>query len=265
MIFVNGVLIGGASELQQLVENGEFSAMLARCASSDVLAYSPGRRRGARAQRVEQAAQVVVVEFVHPARSRLPSSPEGKPSRANQPGSAVIPAQIGLQASLVFPIGHSRVSSSASFLNSCDDSGFDGFSVADLHIVEFGATIFCLARYFSQQENPDTACHPLLPEFAMPIALLALTLSAFAIGTTEFVIVGLLPTIAADLGVNLPSAGLLVSLYALGVAVGAPVLTALTGKILRKTLLLSLMVLFTWVICWPGSRPAMKPSLSPAS
>ena len=79
----------------------------------------------------------------------------------------------------------------------------------------------------------------------MPIALLALTLSAFAIGTTEFVIVGLLPTIAADLGVNLPSAGLLVSLYALGVAVGAPVLTALTGKIPRKTLLLSLMVLFT--------------------
>ena len=79
----------------------------------------------------------------------------------------------------------------------------------------------------------------------MPIALLALTLSAFAIGTTEFVIVGLLPTIAADLGVNLPSAGLLVSLYALGVAVGAPVLTALTGKMPRKTLLLSLMVLFT--------------------
>lgn len=79
----------------------------------------------------------------------------------------------------------------------------------------------------------------------MPIALLALTISAFAIGTTEFVIVGLLPTIAADLGVNLPSAGLLVSLYALGVAVGAPVLTALTGKLPRKTLLLSLMVLFT--------------------
>jgi predicted MFS family arabinose efflux permease len=79
----------------------------------------------------------------------------------------------------------------------------------------------------------------------MPIALLALTISAFAIGTTEFVIVGLLPTIAADLGVTLPSAGLLVSLYALGVAVGAPVLTALTGKVPRKLLLLSLMVLFT--------------------
>lgn len=79
----------------------------------------------------------------------------------------------------------------------------------------------------------------------MPIALLALTISAFAIGTTEFVIVGLIPTIAADLHVSVPSAGLLVSLYALGVAVGAPVLTALTGRIPRKLLLLSLMALFT--------------------
>lgn len=79
----------------------------------------------------------------------------------------------------------------------------------------------------------------------MPLALLALTISAFAIGTTEFVIVGLLPTMAADLRVSLPSAGLLVSLYALGVAVGAPVLTALTGRLPRKTLLLALMVLFT--------------------
>lgn len=79
----------------------------------------------------------------------------------------------------------------------------------------------------------------------MPIALLALTLSAFAIGTTEFVIVGLIPTIAADLGVDIPSAGLLVSLYALGVAVGAPLLTALTGKMPRKLLLLGLMLLFT--------------------
>ncbi|MCK9261638.1 MAG: MFS transporter [Azoarcus sp.] len=79
----------------------------------------------------------------------------------------------------------------------------------------------------------------------MPIALFALTISAFAIGTTEFVIVGLIPTIAADLSVSLPSAGLLVSLYALGVAVGAPVLTALTGKVPRKALLLALMALFT--------------------
>jgi DHA1 family inner membrane transport protein len=79
----------------------------------------------------------------------------------------------------------------------------------------------------------------------MPLALWALTLSAFAIGTTEFVIVGLIPTIAASLGVSVPSAGLLVSLYALGVAIGAPVLTALTGSIPRKQLLLGLMVLFT--------------------
>jgi len=90
----------------------------------------------------------------------------------------------------------------------------------------------------------------------IPLALLALTLGAYAIGTTEFVIVGLIPTIAADLGVSLPSAGLLVSLYALGVAVGAPVLTALTGRVPRKTLLVALMMLFTLgnVIAWmaPG-------------
>ena len=79
----------------------------------------------------------------------------------------------------------------------------------------------------------------------MPLALLALTLSAFAIGTTEFVIVGLIPTIATSLGVSVPSAGLLVSLYALGVAIGAPVLTALTGRVPRKQLLLGLMTLFT--------------------
>ncbi|WP_313402073.1 MFS transporter [Stenotrophomonas sp.] len=90
----------------------------------------------------------------------------------------------------------------------------------------------------------------------IPLALLALTLGAFAIGTTEFVIVGLIPTIAADLQVSLPSAGLLVSLYALGVAVGAPVLTALTGRVPRKALLLALMLLFTVgnLIAWmaPG-------------
>ena len=93
----------------------------------------------------------------------------------------------------------------------------------------------------------------------MPLALLALTVSAFAIGTTEFVIVGLIPTIAADLRVSLPSAGLLVSLYALGVAVGAPVLTALTGRVPRKALLLGLIALFTAgnLLAWqaPGYGP----------
>ena len=90
----------------------------------------------------------------------------------------------------------------------------------------------------------------------MPLALFALTIGAFAIGTTEFVIVGLVPTIAQQLSISVPSAGLLVSIYALGVAIGAPVLTALTGRMPRKQLLLALMVLFTAgnVLAWqaPG-------------
>ncbi|MDC7690572.1 MFS transporter [Vogesella indigofera] len=95
----------------------------------------------------------------------------------------------------------------------------------------------------------------------MPLALWALTLSAFAIGTTEFVIVGLIPTIAANLQVSLPSAGLLVSLYALGVAIGAPVLTALSSRLPRKPLLLGLMALFTIgnLVAWqaPGYQALM--------
>ncbi|WP_353859888.1 MFS transporter [Azospirillum formosense] len=78
----------------------------------------------------------------------------------------------------------------------------------------------------------------------MPLALLALAISAYAIGTTEFVVVGLLPTVATDLNVSLPMAGMVVSVYALGVTVGAPVLTALTGGLRRKPLLLGLMGLF---------------------
>lgn len=78
----------------------------------------------------------------------------------------------------------------------------------------------------------------------IPAALWALTISAFGIGTTEFVIVGLLPTVATDLNITIPSAGLLVSLYAIGVAIGAPILTALTGSIPRKKLLIWLMIVF---------------------
>ncbi|WP_406873021.1 MFS transporter [Aminobacter sp. P9b] len=78
----------------------------------------------------------------------------------------------------------------------------------------------------------------------MPLAIFALTIAAYAIGTTEFVIVGLLPTVANDLHITLPLAGLIVSVYALGVTFGAPVLTALTGRIERKPLLLGLMALF---------------------
>ena len=79
----------------------------------------------------------------------------------------------------------------------------------------------------------------------MPLALFALTIAAYAIGTTEFVIVGLLSTVATDLNITLPLAGLIVSVYALGVTFGAPVLTALTGGIGRKKLLVGLMALFT--------------------
>lgn len=78
----------------------------------------------------------------------------------------------------------------------------------------------------------------------MPPALIALTIAAYAIGTTEFVIVGLLPTVASDLHITLPIAGLIVSVYALGVTFGAPVLTALSGQMPRKALLLTLMALF---------------------
>jgi MFS transporter, DHA1 family, inner membrane transport protein len=75
-------------------------------------------------------------------------------------------------------------------------------------------------------------------------ALLALAISAFGIGTTEFVPVGLLSSIADDLSISITLAGLLISGYAIGVAIGAPILTALTSKVSRKSLLMSLMVLF---------------------
>nr|WP_106782739.1 MFS transporter [Lysinibacillus timonensis] len=76
------------------------------------------------------------------------------------------------------------------------------------------------------------------------LALLALAISAFAIGTTEFISVGLLPLIATDLGISVTTAGLTVSLYALGVTFGAPILTSLTGNMSRKSLLLWVMVVF---------------------
>ncbi len=79
----------------------------------------------------------------------------------------------------------------------------------------------------------------------MPVALWALAAGAFGIGTTEFVIMGLLPQVGADLGVSLSSAGLLVTGYALGVTVGAPPVAILTSSLPRKTLLLGLMVIFT--------------------
>jgi len=79
---------------------------------------------------------------------------------------------------------------------------------------------------------------------AVPLPLLALALAAFAIGTTEFVIVGLLPSVAADTGTSLSQAGLLVTGYALGVAVGAPPLSALTARASPYKALSGLMLLF---------------------
>lgn len=78
----------------------------------------------------------------------------------------------------------------------------------------------------------------------MPVSLLALALSAFAIGTTEFVIMGLLPEVANDLRVSIPSAGWLISGYALGVAIGAPIMALLTAKLPRKRTLILLMAIF---------------------
>ena len=79
----------------------------------------------------------------------------------------------------------------------------------------------------------------------MPVALYALAAGAFGIGTTEFVIMGLLLQVAGDLHVGIAAAGLLISGYALGVFVGAPLLTAATGRLPRKTVLLGLMAIFT--------------------
>ncbi|RST17952.1 MFS transporter [Streptomyces sp. WAC05374] len=78
----------------------------------------------------------------------------------------------------------------------------------------------------------------------MPLALLALAIGAFGIGTTEFVIMGLLPQVAADYQVSIPAAGYLVTGYALGVVLGAPLMTALGTRVSRKRMLMLLMGLF---------------------
>jgi MFS transporter, DHA1 family, inner membrane transport protein len=78
----------------------------------------------------------------------------------------------------------------------------------------------------------------------MPLSLLSLAVAAFGIGTTEFVVMGLLPDVARDLGVTIPQAGLLVTGYALGVVIGAPLLAILTANWPRKTTLVGLMAVF---------------------
>lgn len=75
--------------------------------------------------------------------------------------------------------------------------------------------------------------------------LLALAAGAFGIGVTEFAPMGLLPVIATDLGVSIPTAGLLISAYALGVMLGAPLMTLTTGRVPRRALLIGLAAIFT--------------------
>ena len=78
----------------------------------------------------------------------------------------------------------------------------------------------------------------------MSLPLLALVIAAFGIGTTEFIIMGLLPDMARDLAVSVPQAGLLVSAYAYGVAFGAPIVAVATARLPRKTALVTLMAIF---------------------
>ena len=85
----------------------------------------------------------------------------------------------------------------------------------------------------------------------MPFAVYALAIAAFAVGTAEFVISGLLPLLSVDLGVSIPTAGLLVTAYAVGVAIGGPLLTVATARFSQRAVLIGVMVLFTFsqVLC----------------
>lgn len=93
-------------------------------------------------------------------------------------------------------------------------------------------------------EYDDSALDPERQRHFMPLALLALAVGAFGIGTTEFVMMGLLPEVANDLDISIPTAGHLVSAYALGVVIGAPLLAAVTARMPRRTVLIGLMALF---------------------
>ncbi|KFL26678.1 hypothetical protein JP74_11300 [Devosia sp. 17-2-E-8] len=79
----------------------------------------------------------------------------------------------------------------------------------------------------------------------MPLPLIALFLAAFGIGTAEFVIAGLLPEVSVDLGVSIPTAGFLITAYAIGVAVGGPIVTLLTSRYSRRNTILALIAVFT--------------------
>lgn len=104
----------------------------------------------------------------------------------------------------------------------------------------------CIAQKLVVQPSRNRQHHAFshLRLLAMPLPILALAIASFCIGTTEFVIMGLLPEVAADLGVSIPSAGLLVTGYALGVVIGAPIIAIATASLPRKPVLIGLAMLF---------------------
>ena len=100
-------------------------------------------------------------------------------------------------------------------------------------------------RSFGSERGLDKALVVAKVGTIMPLALYALAAGAFGIGVTEFVIMGLLIDVSKDFGVSISTAGQLISGYALGVVIGAPLLTIATGNWPRKTVLLVLMAIFT--------------------
>src|SRR5919112_751603 len=91
---------------------------------------------------------------------------------------------------------------------------------------------------------PSPAVRPPLSTARVVVAVVALAIGGFAIGTTEFVTMGVLPDIAGGVGVDIPSAGSVISAYSLGVVVGAPVIAALSARMPRRALLVGLMAAF---------------------
>src|SRR3954452_18198413 len=87
--------------------------------------------------------------------------------------------------------------------------------------------------------------YPYIPELLLPLPLFALFLAAFAFGTTEFVIAGILPEVAQGLNVSIPFAGYLVSGYALCIAIGGPLLTMALWGVSRRAVLVGLTIAFT--------------------
>ncbi|GAB4007732.1 hypothetical protein GCM10029992_62270 [Glycomyces albus] len=99
----------------------------------------------------------------------------------------------------------------------------------------------------------------------MRMPLFALSIGAFGIGTTEFVVMGTLSDIADSTGVSVAQAGLLVTAYALGVVIGAPLLTVATTKVARKRLLIALMACFAAANLATAAAPTSRPCSGPAS